>query len=56
MKATTFLHIVEGGDHSLQVAKRQLAAAGETQEEVDQRILEAIAKFVTTTDPTADNI
>jgi uncharacterized protein len=46
MKAPTFLHVVEGGDHSLQVAKRQLAAAGETQEEVDRRILEAIARFV----------
>ena len=46
MKAPSFLHIVEGGDHSLQVSKRQLAAAGETQEEVDGRILEAIAKFV----------
>lgn len=53
MKAPTFLHVVEGGDHSLQVAKRQLAAAGETQEEVDQRILEAIAKFVTTAGGTA---
>jgi predicted alpha/beta-hydrolase family hydrolase len=48
MKAPTSLHIVEGGDHSLQVSKRQLAIAGETQEEVDRRILEAIAKFVTT--------
>jgi predicted alpha/beta-hydrolase family hydrolase len=47
MKAPSFLHVVEGGDHSLQVLKRQLAAAGETQEEVDRRILEAIAKFVT---------
>ncbi len=49
MKAPTFLHVVEGGDHSLLVSKRQLAATGETQEEVDQRILEAIAKFVTVT-------
>ena len=49
MKTPTFLHVVEGGDHSLQVSKRQLAAAGETQEETDQRILEAIAKFVTAT-------
>lgn len=47
MKAPNFLHLVEGGDHSLMVSKRQLAAAGETQEEVDQRILEAIAQFVT---------
>jgi predicted alpha/beta-hydrolase family hydrolase len=53
MKAPTFLHVVEGGDHSLQVAKRQLAAAGETQEKVDQRILETIAKFVTTAGGTA---
>jgi predicted alpha/beta-hydrolase family hydrolase len=46
MQALTFLHIVEGGDHSLLVSKRHLAASGETQEEVDRRILEAIAKFV----------
>lgn len=46
MTAPTFLHVVEGGDHSLQVLKRQLAAAAETQEDVDRRILEAIAKFV----------
>ena len=47
MKGPTFLHVVEGGDHSLQVLKRQLAAAGETQEEADRRILEAIATFIT---------
>lgn len=46
MKALTFLHIVEDGDHSLLVSKRRLAAAGETQEEVDRRILAAIANFV----------
>ena len=46
MKAANFLHIVEGGDHSLAVAKRQLQTAGETQENVDQRILEAISGFV----------
>jgi len=49
MKARTHLHVVEGGDHSLMVSKRHLAAVGETQEEVDQRILEAIARFVTVT-------
>ena len=49
MKAPTFLHVVEGGDHSLQIAKRQLAAANETQEEVDDRILGAIANFVAAT-------
>jgi uncharacterized protein len=46
MTARTFLHVVEGGDHSLQVLKRQLAANEETQEQVDGRILEAITKFV----------
>ena len=45
MQAQHFLHIVEGGDHSLQVTRRQLQKAGETQEEVDQRILAAIAQF-----------
>lgn len=46
MKAPNVLHIVEGGDHSLIVSKRQLQAARETQDDVDQRILEAIAKFL----------
>ena len=46
MTAPTFLHVVEGGDHSLLVSKRHLAATGETQEEVDRRILDAIAKFI----------
>lgn len=45
MNAPTSLHVVEGGDHSLQVSKRQLTAAGETQEEVNRRILSAIGKF-----------
>ncbi len=48
MKAPNHLHLVEGGDHSLQVTKRQLRAADETQEDVDRRILEAIAKFIAT--------
>ena len=46
MKAPNFLHVVEGGDHSLLVTKRQLTAAGETQDQVEQRILEAIGEFV----------
>ena len=50
MKAPNFLHIVEGGDHSLRVPKRQLQAAGETQNEVDQRILQAISGFVNQSD------
>jgi len=46
MKAPNFLHTVEGGDHSLRVAKHQLKATGETQEEVDRRVFEATAVFV----------
>jgi uncharacterized protein len=46
MKAPNFLHVIEGGDHSLNVPKRALAAAGETQEDVDQRALEAIRQFI----------
>jgi predicted alpha/beta-hydrolase family hydrolase len=46
MKALNSLHLAEGGDHSLHVPKRQLQAMGETQEEVDQRVLKSIADFV----------
>ena len=46
IKAPNFLHIVEGGDHSLRVPKRQLALKSETQEDVDRKILETIAGFV----------
>ena len=46
MKASNFLHIVEGGDHSLRVPKRQLELKSETQEDVGRKILETIAGFV----------
>ena len=46
MTAPNLLHLVEGGDHSLRLTKRELQAAGETQDDVDQRILAAIDKFV----------
>lgn len=46
MKAPTFLHVVEGGDHSLQVKKTQLKNADETQNDVDARVLAGIAQFV----------
>ena len=46
MKAPNSLHIVEGGDHSLRVPKRQLELNSETQENVDRKILETIAGFV----------
>lgn len=46
MTAPNFLHVVTEGDHSLGVSKRQLKAAGETQEDVDGRSMAAIAGFV----------
>lgn len=44
MVATNSLHAVEGGDHSLLVRKKDLE--NETQQNVDQRIAEAISDFV----------
>lgn len=46
MKAVNELHTVEGGDHSLLVTQARLRASGETQDIVDQRILEAIRSFI----------
>ena len=44
MSAPNVLHVVEGGDHSLIVRKKDLES--ETQEDVDQRIAKAISDFV----------
>jgi len=46
MNAPNFLHLVEGGDHSLRLPKRELERVGETQSGIDQKILKAIAEFV----------
>ena len=45
MKAPNFLYVVEGGDHSLRVPKRQQAIT-ETQEDIDRQIYKTIAGFV----------
>jgi hypothetical protein len=44
MSAPNFLLVVEGGDHSLLVRKKDLR--NETQEDVDERIASAINDFV----------
>ena len=44
MTAPNFLYVVEGGDHSLMVRKKDLGS--QTQEDVDQRIANAIGDFV----------
>jgi hypothetical protein len=46
MHAPSTLTIVEGGDHSLVVAKTALKALGSSQEEVDDSMLAAIARFL----------
>jgi predicted alpha/beta-hydrolase family hydrolase len=44
MSAPNFLHVVEGGDHSLLARKKDLGNG--TQDDVDQRIAKAISDFV----------
>src|SRR5213594_1951513 len=46
MKTQNVLHIVEGGDHSLRVPKRQLQSSGETQMDIDQQIFQSITEFL----------
>ena len=44
MSAPNFLHVVEGGDHSLLVRRKDLGS--EAQEDIDQRIAKAINDFI----------
>jgi uncharacterized protein len=46
MYAPSTLTVVDGGDHSLMVAKTALKALGSSQEEVDHDMLTAIARFL----------
>ena len=46
MRAPSSLHIVDGGDHSLLLAKAALKATGSTQEDVDEGVRNAIAGFL----------
>jgi predicted alpha/beta-hydrolase family hydrolase len=46
MHAPSMLYVLEGGDHSLVVAKTALKASGSSQEEVDHGMLTAIAGFL----------
>ncbi len=54
MTATNTLFIVEGGNHSLEVAAADRKARGETQADSDARVLDAIARFTARSRPTAD--
>jgi predicted alpha/beta-hydrolase family hydrolase len=46
MTAPSQLHVVEGGNHSLQVGARELKAAGRTQDDEDQAALAAVKAFL----------
>ena len=46
MTAPSALHVVEGGNHSLQVGVRALEAAGRSQEDEDQAVLAAVTAFL----------
>lgn len=46
MRAPTRLHVVDAGDHSLLVTKQRLRERGETQDDVDRGILEALAQAI----------
>lgn len=46
MSAPVTLHVVEGGDHSLRVGKRALAARGQTQDDVHDAIAAAVSAFL----------
>jgi uncharacterized protein len=46
MRARNELYVLEGGNHSLVVTKRELQDKGQTQEDVDARILAQISGFV----------
>jgi len=54
MKTQNVLHVVEGGDHSLRVPKRQLQATNRTQDDINGQILKAVAGFVDQLPLTAD--
>jgi pimeloyl-ACP methyl ester carboxylesterase len=46
MSAPSALHVVQDGNHSLDVARRTLRDAGETQDAAEARMAAAIASFL----------
>ena len=46
MKIPNVLYLVEGGNHSLLVGKRQLSATDKTQTDVDDQITQAVSEFI----------
>jgi predicted alpha/beta-hydrolase family hydrolase len=46
MMARSELHVVETGDHSLEVTRTHMRETGRTQDDVDDEVLAAVAAFV----------
>ena len=46
MTAPNQLHVVDGGNHSLEASATQRRAAGQSQDDVDAAILDVIRRFV----------
>ena len=46
MKSLNELHVIEGGDHSFKIGKKHLSSEGTTQEEAEDRAVQAVAAFV----------
>lgn len=51
MSARNELHVVDGGDHSLELTKTRLAAQETTQAQVDAHVVEAVRAFVGSLEP-----
>lgn len=51
MRARSELHVVEDGDHSLEVRKRFAKAVGTTQEAIELAALEAVRRFIESLTP-----
>lgn len=46
MKSMNELHVIDGGDHSFKIGKKQLQTMAATQVEVEDLAIQAIASFV----------
>ncbi|KAI3713544.1 hypothetical protein L1987_72122 [Smallanthus sonchifolius] len=46
LKALNALHVIENGDHSFQIAKKNLELTGMTYEEAEEHAVEAVALFI----------
>lgn len=46
LKAINAVHVIENGDHSFQIAKKNLELTGMTREEAEERAVEAVAMFI----------